>query len=97
MPDFPEMMNLKEKAEEDIYFARLDKELIAMMHRQNLERFNESDKEKARELADSYQKQLGKLADSHRRDHENLASTYRERFRRISERYGHRSKKRKKE
>lgn len=33
MSEFPKIMNLKEMAEEDIYFARRDRELIDAMHR----------------------------------------------------------------
>ncbi|MGB5835147.1 MAG: putative molybdenum carrier protein [Thiohalocapsa sp.] len=33
MTDFPDKLRLKERAEEDIYFARRDRELIEAMHR----------------------------------------------------------------
>ena len=34
MADFVETMRLAEKAQEDIYFAKLNRELIAELHRQ---------------------------------------------------------------
>jgi hypothetical protein len=34
MPGFSETMHLKEQAEEDIYFARRDRELILRLHEQ---------------------------------------------------------------
>jgi uncharacterized protein YdaU (DUF1376 family) len=34
MTDFVETMKLVEKAQEDIYFARIDRELIEALHRQ---------------------------------------------------------------
>jgi|AP12_2_1047962.scaffolds.fasta_scaffold13540_3 uncharacterized protein YdaU (DUF1376 family) len=34
MSELPKILNLKERAEEDIYFARLDREIIEKLHRQ---------------------------------------------------------------
>lgn len=37
MPGFSETMRLKEKAEEDIYFARRDRELVEALRRRRAE------------------------------------------------------------
>jgi len=59
MPDFTDKMRLKEMAEEDIYFARRDRELIQAMHQRKLAQHlgvdsKKKKKKKAEALEDRY-------------------------------------------
>ena len=76
MSDYTEKMRLKERAEEDIYFAKLDREMIAAMHNENFDKLAGLEDAELRKLQGAYRKDLRKLAASHRRDHEKLASSY---------------------
>jgi hypothetical protein len=78
--DFPETMRLKEQADEDIYFAKLDRELIERMHREALERFESLGHGEAERLAGEYREELERLARNHRSDHERLHGRYWKRF-----------------
>lgn len=78
--DFPETMHLKEQAEEDLYFARRDRELVERLHREALDRLESADHKHAERLAAEYRKDLERLARGHRRDHERLRRRYWRRF-----------------
>ena len=58
MTDFPDKLRLKEMAEEDIYFAKRDQELIRAMHERKLAKHLKIEKnrkqKKAERLEDKY-------------------------------------------
>lgn len=58
MTNLPEKLRLKEMAEEDVYFARRDRELIKALHRRKLAEHLEieapKDKKKAQKLEERY-------------------------------------------
>ena len=58
MPDFREKLRLKALAEEDIYFAKRDRELIEALHKRKLAKHLQieakKDKKKARKLEEKY-------------------------------------------
>jgi hypothetical protein len=83
MPDFIETMRLKEQAEEDIYFAKLDRELIAALHKETLDNLSTVETKKAKKLTRSYEKELNKLAQAHRKDHEKLSHRYWKKLRKL--------------
>ena len=76
MSTFLDKLRLKEQADEDLYFAKIDRELIADLHRKSLEKVADADSKKARKLAGAYAKDLHKLADKHLKDHEALSKSY---------------------
>ena len=61
MSRFVETLRLKELAEEDIYFARCDQELIQALHERNLAEAVAADTRKARKLARSFEKEYRKV------------------------------------
>lgn len=69
MTKLPEKLRLKGLAEEDVYFARRDRELIEALHRQKLARHPNVEKKKsARQKAKALQKAYAEVtADFHRR------------------------------
>jgi len=83
MPDFTETMRLKEQAEEDIYFAKLDRELIAALHKETLDTLSTVEAKKAKKLTRSYEKDLNRLAKAHRKDHEQLSHRYWKKLRKL--------------
>ena len=77
MTDFSDKLRLKEMAEEDIYFAKRDQELIRALHEKDLaERLKYEDKEKE-EQAKELQKEYAQATRKHRLDNRKLAENYR--------------------
>ena len=76
MKDFSETMRLKGKAEEDIYFAKLDQELITALHQKTLDELASIERKKAQKLANEYEKDIEKLARSQRKYNEKLSQSY---------------------
>ena len=83
MPNFSETLRLKEKAEEDIYFAKLDRELIAALHKKTIGTLSDAERKDARKLSKAYRKDLKKMAKSHLRDHEKLSRHYARKLRKL--------------
>ena len=52
MTGFPDKLRLKEMAEEDIYFAKRDRELIAAMHERRLAEHLKIEKKKVKKKAE---------------------------------------------
>jgi len=62
MSKFVETLRLKELAEEDIYFARRDQELIQALHNQRLAEAVAAATRKNRNLARTFEKQYRKVS-----------------------------------
>jgi phytoene/squalene synthetase len=61
MSKFVETLRLKELAEEDIYFARRDQELIQALHDKRLAEAIAAETRKTRKLARTFEKQYRKV------------------------------------
>jgi hypothetical protein len=61
MSRFVETLRLKELAEEDIYFAKRDQELIQALHARKLAEAVAADTRKAKKLAKSFEKEYRKV------------------------------------
>jgi uncharacterized protein HemX len=77
MTDFTDKLRLKEMAEEDIYFAKRDQELIRALHERKLAEHLEIDARKKKKKAADLQERYAKVTKKHRRDPWKLAERYR--------------------
>ena len=66
MTDFPDKLRLKELAEEDIYFAKRDRELIRALREKRLAESPHCRSEKDKKLARGFQKEFLKISRKHR-------------------------------
>jgi hypothetical protein len=76
MADFVEKLMLKEKAEEDIYFAKRDRELLDALRRRQLKTFADcgaDDRDRAAGFEDRFQA----ISDQHRDQPGALLTAYR--------------------
>jgi hypothetical protein len=53
MADFSENMRLKGKAEEDLYFAKLDRKLIDALHKKEIHEHTDEDNDEVSSLSSS--------------------------------------------
>jgi len=83
MTSFNETMKLKEQSEENIYFAKRDRELIEALHLKNINKFDNEDHGEFIELVSSYRDELEKLEQSHKSEHHQLSERYQELFAKI--------------
>jgi len=88
MADFSTKMALKEMAEEDIYFAERDRELIEALHRQRLQDVVKCVKEKS---AGRFETQFREVTDRHKKNPKRLAKAYRKLLSRIRKACSHKS------
>lgn len=77
MTDFATKLRLKEMAEEDIYFARRDRELIKAMHERKLAAHLQLDKEKEKKRAAQLERKLATADAKHHREPWKLGERYR--------------------
>ncbi len=76
MTKLPEKLRLKALAEEDIYFAKRDRELIEALHRRRLAKHLKIDKKKARKKAKRLQKEYAEVTVNHQKRPKKLAKNY---------------------
>lgn len=88
MSGFPEMLKLKERAEEDIYFAKRDLELIKALHERELASAVDARGKKQKKLARSFEKKYRKLTKTHRRKPRKLRKALRKLIRKIRTVFG---------
>ena len=77
MTNLPAKLRLKAMAEEDIYFAKRDRELIEALHRRKLAKYLKVDKKKARKKAKRLQKEYADVTVSHQGRPKKLSKYYR--------------------
>jgi N12 class adenine-specific DNA methylase len=77
MPSWPDKLRLKALAEEDIYFAKRDRELIKALHRRRLAKHLNVDTKKAKKKAKTLQKAYADVTVSHKDRPKRLAKFYR--------------------
>jgi hypothetical protein len=77
MTTLPDKLRLKALAEEDIFFAKRDRELIAALHKRKLAKHLQLNKQKARKKAKALQKKYAAVTLSHKNRPQKLARFYR--------------------
>jgi hypothetical protein len=77
MPGWPDKLRLKALAEEDIYFAKRDRELIKALHERRLAKLLKVDAKKAKKKAKTLQNAYADATLSHKDKPKRLAKYYR--------------------
>ena len=67
MSDFIDTLKVKGKAEEDIYFAKRDRELIEALRNKRLRKVVKCEDDAEKEIAKEYEKRFDKLASKHKK------------------------------
>ncbi len=78
MSKFIEKLNLKGMADEDIYFAKRDRELIDALHKKKLKKVVDCAEEDEKALAKQYEKRFEKISDKHKHKPKKLARAFRD-------------------
>lgn len=78
MPDLIQKLNLKGQAEEDIYFAKRDRELIKALHKKKLHKVVECESKGDKKLTRGYEKRFEKITDKHKNKPKRLARACKE-------------------
>jgi hypothetical protein len=76
MNDFVDKLRLKESAEEDVYFAKKDLELIAALHQKKLAKLAKCGGEE-KKRAKSFEKRFEAISDKHKKKRHKLLRSYR--------------------
>ncbi len=77
MSTFPEQLKLKERAEEDIYFARRDRQLIKALREKELAEAVGAKEKKRKKLAKSFEKKFKRVTKAHKKKPKKLLKAYR--------------------
>ncbi|MGD2055580.1 MAG: hypothetical protein PVJ15_02145 [Gammaproteobacteria bacterium] len=93
MSGFPGLLKLKGRAEENIYFAKRDLELIRALHERELAMAVEARGKKQKKLARSFEKKYRKITRAHRGKPGKLLKAYRKLIRKIRTAFGPRGRK----
>ena len=83
MSTFPERLRLKERAEEDIYFAKRDQELIKALREKELAETVGAKKKKQKKLAKSFEKKFKRVTKKHKKKPRKLIKAYRKLIKKI--------------
>ena len=78
MADFIDKLSLKGMAEEDIYFAKRDRELINALHKKKLKKVVDCKRDDKKEIARQYEKRFEKITDKHKRKPKKLVRACRD-------------------
>ena len=73
MSGFIDKLSLKGMAEEDIYFAKRDRELIEALHKKQLHKVVHCKKDNSKERTKQYEKRFEAIADKHKGKPKRLA------------------------
>lgn len=65
MSDFVRKLTLKGQAEEDIYFAKRDRELIEALHKKKLHKVVKCENNRDKKLTKQYEKRFAKITKKH--------------------------------
>jgi hypothetical protein len=77
MTKLPEKLRLKALADEDIYFAKRDRELIRALHERKLAKLLNIEAKQAKKKAKALKKQYAKVTAKHRDKPKKLGKRYR--------------------
>ena len=83
MPDFIEKLGLKGMADEDIYFAKRDRELIEALRQRRLKEHVQCPSEDSKDQAKAYEKKFKKITRKHRNDAKSMVEAYRKLIKKI--------------
>jgi hypothetical protein len=78
MTDFVDKLRLKGKSEEDIFFAKRDRELLEALHAKRLHKVVECEDDAKRKVANAYEKRFKKLTKKHKAKPKKLARACKE-------------------
>jgi nitrogenase molybdenum-iron protein alpha/beta subunit len=78
MDDFLAKLKLKGKADEDLYFAKKDKELIRALHRKKLAKLAKCDIPDGKKHAEAFEQRFEKITKKHKKRPRKLLQRYRE-------------------
>ena len=67
MSNFVEKLRLKEMAEEDLYFAKQDLDLIKALHNKKLAKAADCSSEKCNAKAEGFEKRFERIKDKHKK------------------------------
>ena len=77
MPDFVDKLKLKGMAEEDVYFAKRDRELIEALRKKKLAEKARCSNKKGEDKAAAYQAAFDEITRKHRKKPKRLVKSYR--------------------
>jgi hypothetical protein len=77
MSDFVDKLRLKEIAEEDLYFAKQDRELIRALHEKKLSKLAKCGNAGEKEQAETFEKRFEKVTEKHKKKPRKLLRRYR--------------------
>ncbi len=77
MTDFPDKLRLKELAEEDIYFAKRDRELIQALREKRLAESAHCPSKKGKKHARSFEKRFDEITSKHKDKRRKRLKAYR--------------------
>lgn len=86
MPDYSKKISLKGLAEEDIYFAKRDRELIEALHKKKLHKVVQCKSNHDKKLTKQYEKRFTKITNKHKKKPKRLAQACKELIAEIVER-----------
>lgn len=78
MPDLLRKLTLKGQAEEDIYFAERDRELIKALHKKKLHKVVQCKNNRDKKLTKQYEKRFAKITEKHKNKPKRLARACKE-------------------
>lgn len=93
MPDFIDKLSLKGMADEDIYFAKRDRELIDALYKKKLHKAVHCDKDNDKKKTRRYEKRFDKITDKHKRNPKRFVRACRNLVEEIVDRCSSRKKK----
>jgi len=78
MGDFLDKLRLKEMADEDLYFAKKDKELIRALRKKKLAKLAQCEIPDGKKHAETFEKRFEKITQKHKKRPRKLLRRYRE-------------------
>jgi len=78
MSDFVDKLRLKEIAEEDLYFAKKDRELIQALHDKKLSKLAECGDAGEKKQAELFEKRFEEVTEKHKKKPRKLLRRYRD-------------------
>jgi len=86
MSDFIGKLKVKEKAEEDIYFAKVDRELIEALHKKRLHKVVKCEDDAEKKIAKEYEQRFEKITKKNKKKPKRLLRACKELIAEIMER-----------
>lgn len=78
MGDFLDKLRLKGMADEDLYFAKKDKELIRALHKKKLAKLAQCEIPDGKKHAETFERRFEKITEKHKKRPRKLLRRYRE-------------------